>query len=68
MLKFELDHMIAGAPLKWWIGFHAAVLALMVADALLPHSRVEKPRPKLAWIWSLFMALVAGGFAFLAQL
>src|SRR5580658_3668657 len=55
---------IAGAPLKWWIGFHAAVLALMVADALLPHSRVEKPRPKLAWLWSLFMALAAGGFAF----
>jgi len=56
--------MIAGAPLKWWIGFHAAVLALMVADALLPHSRVEKPRPKLAWIWSLFVALAAGVFAF----
>ena len=55
---------ISGAPLLWWIGFHAAVLALLVADALLPHSRLDKPRPKLAWLWSLFMALAAGGFAF----
>jgi tellurite resistance protein TerC len=55
---------IAGAPVLWWIGFHAAVLLLVVADALLPHSRSDKPRPRLAWIWSLFMALVAGGFAF----
>jgi tellurite resistance protein TerC len=55
---------IAGAPLLWWIWFHVAVLALIVADALLPHSRRDTPRPKLAWLWSLFMALVAGGFAF----
>jgi tellurite resistance protein TerC len=55
---------IAGAPLLWWIGFHAAVLVLIVADALLPHSREDKPRPRLAWIWSLFVALVAAGFAF----
>jgi tellurite resistance protein TerC len=50
--------------LLWWIGFHAAVLLLVTIDALLPHSRSEKPRPQLAWVWSLFMALVAGGFAF----
>ena len=55
---------IAGAPLLWWVGFHAAVLALLAADALLPHSRLEAPRPKLAWLWSLFVALVAAGFAF----
>lgn len=59
-----LGDRIAGAPLGWWIGFHAAVLALIVADALLPHSRRDEPRPKLAWLWSLFMALMAGGFAF----
>jgi tellurite resistance protein TerC len=55
---------IAGAPLLWWIGFHLAVLALVGADAMLPHSRREEPRPKLAWIWSLFVACAAGGFAF----
>ena len=56
--------MIAGAPLLWWVWFHLAVLTLIVVDALLPHSRQDKPRPKLAWIWSLFVALAAGGFAF----
>jgi tellurite resistance protein TerC len=64
MDSLGMDTVIAGAPIKWWIGFHAAVLLLIGADALLPHSRREEPRPKLAWIWSLFMALVAGGFAF----
>jgi tellurite resistance protein TerC len=55
---------IAGAPLYWWIGFHAAVLALLAIDALLPHSRTEEASAKPAWLWSLFMALAAGGFAF----
>jgi tellurite resistance protein TerC len=64
MSGYELGHRIAGAPLLWWIGFHAAVLALILADASLPHSRRETPRPKLAWMWSLFVALVAAGFAF----
>jgi tellurite resistance protein TerC len=59
-----LEHRVAGAPMLWWIGFHAAVVALIVADALLPHSRRDEARPKLAWLWSLFMALVAAGFAF----
>lgn len=60
----QWNHKIAGAPLLWWIGFHIAVLALITADALLPHSRSKKPRPRLAWLWSLFVALAAGGFAF----
>jgi tellurite resistance protein TerC len=64
ILRDALGHKLAGAPLLWWIGFHAAVLALIVADALLPHSRRDVPRPKLAWMWSLFVALVALGFAF----
>ena len=66
---------VAGAPVLWWIGFHAAVIALVVADALLPHSREsrakreggsgkEEPRLRLAWLWSLFVAATAGGFAF----
>jgi len=64
MLASWLGQRIAGAPLLWWIGFHAAVLSLMVADALLPHSRRDEARPGLAWLWSLFVALSAGGFAF----
>lgn len=64
MIRPTLDTFIAGAPLKWWIGFHLAVLALIVADASLPHSRQERSRPTLAWAWSLFVAIAAGGFAF----
>ena len=64
MFGVDLTQRIAGAPVLWWIGFHAAVLVLLVTDALLPHSRRDEPRPKLAWMWSLFMALVAGEFAF----
>jgi len=59
-----VEHRIAGAPLLWWIGFHLAVLALIAADALLPEGEGDKPQPKLAWLWSLFMALTALGFAF----
>ncbi len=59
-----LAHSIAGAPLLWWIAFHLAVLALLIADASLPHSRSRDAHPKLAWLWSLFVALVAAGFAF----
>lgn len=59
-----LAHSIAGAPLLWWIAFHAAVLALLVADASLPHSRRQDAQPRLAWLWSLFVALIAAGFAF----
>jgi tellurite resistance protein TerC len=60
----DWNRVIAGAPVLWWIWFHLAVIGLIVADALLPHSRKEEPRPKLAWMWSLFVALVAAGFAF----
>jgi tellurite resistance protein TerC len=65
-LAIGLNDRIAGAPLLWWVGFHVAVLVLITADAMLPHSRGDSdaPRPKLAWLWSLFVALVAGGFAF----
>ena len=59
-----LNRTVAGAPLLWWVWFHLAVIALVAADAMLPHSREDKPRPKLAWIWSLFVAAVAAGFAF----
>ncbi|HEX4321034.1 MAG TPA: branched-chain amino acid ABC transporter substrate-binding protein [Acidobacteriaceae bacterium] len=64
MVAFRLDQQIAGAPLLWWIWFHAAVLALIVVDALLPQNKRDEPQPKWAWMWSLFVACVAGGFAF----
>jgi tellurite resistance protein TerC len=56
--------MIAGASWVWWLGFHAAVAALLVIDALLPANRRETDRSQAAaWIWTGVLVLVATGFA-----
>jgi tellurite resistance protein TerC len=56
--------MIAGASWEWWLGFHAAVAALLLADALLPGSQGRGRHPQaFAWIWTAFLMLAAAGFA-----
>jgi tellurite resistance protein TerC len=56
--------MIAGASWVWWLGFHGAVAALLVIDALLPANRRETNRSQTAaWIWTGVLVLVATGFA-----
>lgn len=56
--------MIAGATWGWWIGFHAAVLALLIADSLLPGHRRKSPRANLsAWLWTLVLLIFAVAFA-----
>ncbi len=56
--------MIAGASWLWWVGFHVVVVALLVADTLLPGSRTDTPRThKVAWLWTAMLVLVATGFA-----
>ncbi len=64
--------MIAGASWLWWLGFHATVAALLVADSLLPGHRSQSRRPE-KWTprrqaaWELAgtggFALAAAGFA-----
>jgi tellurite resistance protein TerC len=55
--------MIAGATWGWWLGFHAAVLVLLLVDAFLPMSRSEEPRTQAAaWLWTA--ALVAAAAVF----
>lgn len=55
--------MIAGATWGWWLGFHAAVLTLLLVDAFLPVHRRDAPRtPAAAWIWT--GVLVAGAAIF----
>jgi len=57
--------MIAGASWIWWLGFHAVVAALLVADSLLPGRRLEARRTQtVAWLWTAFLVAVATGFAF----
>jgi tellurite resistance protein TerC len=55
---------IAGASWTWWIGFHAVVAALMLADSLLPGSRLDTHRTQtVAWLWTAFLLLAAISFA-----
>jgi tellurite resistance protein TerC len=55
---------IAGASWLWWLGFHAVVAALLVADSLLPGTRRESQRTqKVAWLWTALLVLAATAFA-----
>ncbi len=56
--------MIAGVSWVWWVGFHAVVALLLVADSLLPgHSRETKYPQTFAWLGTLAFVLTAAGFA-----
>jgi tellurite resistance protein TerC len=57
--------MIAGASWAWWIGFHAVVVVLLVADWFLPGFRHESKHAHLfAWIGTGAMVLAAAAFSF----
>jgi tellurite resistance protein TerC len=55
--------MIAGAPLSYWIGFHAVVLLLLVVDLLVLGRRSGSLRFRSALGWTIFLGLLALGFA-----
>jgi predicted tellurium resistance membrane protein TerC len=55
--------MIAGAPLTYWIGFHAVVLLLLVVDLVVLGRRPGGPRFRSALGWTIFLGLLALGFA-----
>jgi len=56
--------MIAGASWGWWIGFHVAVVVLLVIDALLPASRRGEPRKQsAAWLWTAVLVAASAVFA-----
>jgi tellurite resistance protein TerC len=56
--------MIAGVSWVWWVGFHAVVAALLVADSLLPgHRRESRHAQTVAWLWTAVLALAAAIFA-----
>lgn len=52
-------------PLLYWIGFHALVVLLLLADLFLLQSRHGAVPAKLAWAWTAFLAGCALAFAFL---
>ena len=55
--------MLAGAPLSYWIGFHALVLVLLAVDLVFLNHEDEKIAQRLAWGWTLFLFCLASGFA-----
>ncbi|HEY1810034.1 MAG TPA: branched-chain amino acid ABC transporter substrate-binding protein [Acidobacteriaceae bacterium] len=55
--------MIAGAPLTYWIGFHAVVLLLLVTDLVLLGRRQDGPRFRSALLWTIFLIVLALAFA-----
>src|ERR1039458_10532898 len=56
--------MVAGASWVWWLGFHAVVAALLVADSLLPgHRRASRHAQAFVWMGTVGLALAAAGFA-----
>lgn len=52
--------MIAGASWAWWLGFHAVVVALLVAEGLFSRRRAGL---RSSWIVPLALAAAAGLFA-----
>ena len=56
--------MIAGASWVWWLGFHAAVAALLAVDVFLPGRRRETQHAQsVAWLWTAVLAVAAAIFA-----
>jgi len=56
--------MIAGESWAWWVGFHAVVAVVLLADSLLPGHRSETRRAQTAaWLGTLGLALAAAAFA-----
>lgn len=56
--------MIAGASWVWWVGFHTAVVALLIADSLMPgHRRESGHAQAFAWIWTAVLVLASIAFA-----
>jgi tellurite resistance protein TerC len=56
--------MIAGASWEWWLGFHAVVAAVLVADSLMPGHRSDAKHPQaMAWLTTAVLAAASGGFA-----
>jgi tellurite resistance protein TerC len=56
--------MIAGVSWVWWLGFHMAVVTLLVAEALLTGQRRETNRSQtFAWLWTALLVLATTCFA-----
>jgi len=56
--------MIAGVSLTWWLGFHAVVAALLLADSFLPgHRRESRHAQAFVWLGTAGLVIAVAGFA-----
>ena len=56
--------MIAGVSWAWWVGFHAVVAAVLLADSFLPGRRGESRYAQaFVWLGTAGLARAAAGFA-----
>jgi tellurite resistance protein TerC len=56
--------MIAGFSWSWWVGFHAVVAVVLLADSFLPgHRRASRYAPVFVWVGTAGLVLAAAGFA-----
>lgn len=55
--------MVAGASWAWWIGFHAVVAVLLVADGFASRRRKQKERREFSWWFLVLLVLAAAGLA-----
>ena len=56
--------MIAGVSWVWWVGFHAVVAAVLLADSFLPgHRRESRYAQAFVWVGIAGLVLAAAGFA-----
>ncbi len=56
--------MIAGVSWAWWLGFHAVVAAVLLADSFLPgHRRASRHAQAFVWLGTAGLVLAAAGFA-----
>jgi tellurite resistance protein TerC len=55
---------IAGKSWEWWVGFHAVIAAVLLADSLMPgHRRESRHAQAFVWLTTVGLALAAAGFA-----
>src|SRR5580698_9020416 len=56
--------MIAGVSWAWWVGFHAVVAVVLLADSFLPGHRSESRHARaFVWLGTAGLVLAAAGFA-----
>jgi len=55
---------IAGESWAWWVGFHAVIAVVLLADSLMPgHRRESRHAQTFVWLTTVGLALAAAGFA-----